>query len=126
MGFWLIAALLFVPIPQSPHPSDAVFERFAKVGVLAFGSVGYAAVSFEPLISGSASFLDAKRITSEWPVTRDTSRLSVHLSLANFCRGLRNLPYMFIEQDQVVRELDLARFLGRKCEIVRLTRRDRK
>jgi hypothetical protein len=45
MNFWLITALLFVPVPQSPHSPDAVVERLAKTGVFALGSVGYAAIT---------------------------------------------------------------------------------
>ena len=44
MNFLLIPLLLFVPVPQSPHPPDAVVERLAKTGVFAFGPVGYAAI----------------------------------------------------------------------------------
>jgi hypothetical protein len=41
----LIPLLLFVPVPQSAHPSDAVVERLAKTGVFAIGLVGYAAIT---------------------------------------------------------------------------------
>jgi hypothetical protein len=44
MNFLLIPLLLFALVPQSPHPPDAVVERLAKVGVFAFGTVGYAAI----------------------------------------------------------------------------------
>ena len=45
MNFWLIPVLLFVPVPQSAHPSDAIVERLAKTGVFAIGPVGYAAIT---------------------------------------------------------------------------------
>ena len=44
MNFWLIPILLFVPVPQSAHPPDAVVERLSKVGVFAFGPVAYARI----------------------------------------------------------------------------------
>jgi hypothetical protein len=44
MNFWLIPVLLFVPVPQSAHSPDAVVERLAKIGVFAFGPVGYARI----------------------------------------------------------------------------------
>ena len=44
MNFWLIPLLLFVPVPQSIHPPDAVIERLAKTGVFALGPVGFARI----------------------------------------------------------------------------------
>lgn len=44
MNFLLIPLLLFAVVPQSPHPPDAVVEHLAKVGVFAFGTVGYTAI----------------------------------------------------------------------------------
>ena len=45
MDFLLIPLLLFVLVPQFVHPPDAVVERLAKVGVFAFGPVGFAAIT---------------------------------------------------------------------------------
>ena len=45
MNFLLIPLLLFVLVPQFVHPPDAVVERLAKVGVFAFGPVGFAAIT---------------------------------------------------------------------------------
>ena len=45
MNFLLIPLLLFVLVPQFVHPSDAVVERLAKVGVFALGPVGFAAIT---------------------------------------------------------------------------------
>src|ERR1700720_5057487 len=44
MNFLLVLLLLFVPVPQSAHPPDAVVERLAKTGAFAFGSVGFGAI----------------------------------------------------------------------------------
>ena len=44
MNLLLIPVLLFVPVPQSAHPPDAVVERLAAIGVFAFGPVAYARI----------------------------------------------------------------------------------
>jgi hypothetical protein len=45
MNFLLIPLLLFVLVPQSVHPPDAVVEGLAKVGVFALGPVGFARIT---------------------------------------------------------------------------------
>ena len=63
--------------------------------------------------------------TGDWRLQTSRKATYGQLLLANFCRHVRNLCYVLVEQDQVVLKLDLARFLGRECEIVSLTRCDR-
>jgi hypothetical protein len=68
MNFLLIPLLLLAPVPQSPHPPDAVVERLAKVGVFAFGTVGYAAIispgekDYKTVLNRSSALEDFERL----------------------------------------------------------------
>jgi len=42
MRMCVISALLFFPTPQAAPTVDAAFERLTKVGLFAFGGVGFA------------------------------------------------------------------------------------
>jgi hypothetical protein len=45
MKLWIITALLFSAAAQSAQSVDTAFERLAKVGIFAFGGIGYAGVT---------------------------------------------------------------------------------
>jgi hypothetical protein len=68
MNFLLIPLLLFALVPQSPHPPDAVVERLARVGVFAFGTVGYAAIispgekDYKTVLNRSSALEDFERL----------------------------------------------------------------
>ena len=68
MNFWLIPVLLFVPVPQSAHPPDAVVERLAKTGVFAIGPVGLARITspgeqdYRTLLNRSAALPSFERL----------------------------------------------------------------
>ena len=70
MIFLLITMLLFVPVPQSAHPPDAVIERLAKVGVFAFGPVGYVGIispgekDYRTVFNRSAALEDFEKLYS--------------------------------------------------------------
>ena len=79
MNFLLIPLLLFVPVPQSAHLPDAVVERLAKVGVFAFGSVGFAAIispgekDYRTVFNRSSALEDFEKLYSEGTCKRSAT-----------------------------------------------------
>ncbi len=71
MIFWLIPMLLFVPVPQSSHPPDALIERFAKTGVFAFGPVGFAGITspgekdYRTVFNRTSALADFEKLNSD-------------------------------------------------------------
>jgi hypothetical protein len=68
MRMWVISALLFFPILQPAQRVDADFERFSKIGVFAFGGVGFSGAT-------SAGEKDYKAILSRPSAKADFERL---------------------------------------------------
>ena len=71
MELWLIAALLFLSVPQTAQPVDSVRERLANVGFFAFGGVGYAGTissgekDFKIILSRTSAMADFEKLYSE-------------------------------------------------------------
>ena len=70
MKLWLITALLFSAVPQATQSVDPVYEHLAKVGIFAFGGVGFAGVTssgekdYRAILARPSAMGDFERIYS--------------------------------------------------------------
>jgi hypothetical protein len=67
---WVISALLFFATVQAAQTVDAAFERLTKVGLFAFGGVGYSGTTspgekdYKAILSRPSAMADFERLYS--------------------------------------------------------------
>ena len=70
MRMWAVSALLFFPILQPAQAVDADFERLSKIGVFAFGGVGFSGATspgekdYKAILSRPSALADFERLYS--------------------------------------------------------------
>lgn len=101
MRMWVISALLFFPTPQPAQTVDVAFERLTKVGLFAFGGVGFAGATspgekdYKVILSRPSAMADFERLYSSGNITAKCYALVAmrRLSLRRFtelAQPLRN------------------------------------
>ncbi len=75
MRMWVISALLFFPTPQAAQTVDVTFERLTKVGIFAFGGVGFAGATsqgerdYQSILSRPSAMADFESLFSSGNIT---------------------------------------------------------
>jgi hypothetical protein len=75
MRMWVILALLFFPTVQAAQTVDVAFERLTKVGLFAFGGVGFAGATsprerdYQSILSRPSAMADFERLYSSGNIT---------------------------------------------------------